>query len=1176
MKSQNPAIFVSTQCLVFPKHASKKDKYCCPNCNEPVFLRKGDKRAPHFSHYSSSNCNYYNNESVNHMNAKQKIKEILENRKNNIYVWRTCTKCDSRFHYEIDPIDPTSIVKDEYPFVLDKKLRRADIACINESNDIEFIFEICYKNPTECEKRPEPWFELDANSVCELEIDDCNIINVECIRKTYCEDTQNYGYCKKCEQKYAEENKGIIYFNQRGAGCGKTYESIQLIKDIKFENKTTWIYLTKMRSAKFVIYNELKNQLETPNAGFIGKYTFVSESNAGNQHKIIIKRMIDEKHITIIIGTMDSFIYALRGKAIKPYGKNQFIQIATNISNGNMYIETDGSIHYASSRPKLTHECFIVIDEGQDLDKQYVTAFETIINNTGIDVYIIGDKLQSILSENNAFTYLLNSEDSDRIEKNYGENIVKRFHNEKFIDFVNDIVDFKKHGVSPIVGICDGNCNYQHENHIIPYTIDSCCPNIYKSDEKHIDYIDEMIGRITTDMTTKIIKYGYLPKNFCFIFPVVSNNEIIARLYPALQEFWKTILSQPCTYTELFIENMKLDNYDNYWDSKIKHKYNDIHVELMVQFHKSESNQTINLDESKHSTRIMSIHASKGTGCECVYLLGLTERSLSYMSSNETGNLKYESLLHVGLTRHKKYLYVGVDGTVNDDICKRFCKYNCETMSNPDFNMKKSAKPNDLCKSCENLNLYEAMNEISNFREWECSLYPEGSNSDRNIGIDWGHHIIRACAMRTAVYCYMIEHVDQCGQQTYATLKTLIDSKIVYCEHSIYKQKIKELYKTIEFNIKNNNNGNKKNKLLVLPILLFDENKGNEYSKYSSILKNICGSIVGKLKTNSYKKHPFCPIESIVFDHLIGLTRYPKLNTQIMDIYRILVYSDECFNVNQIDEHETYYKCCCKDCFSNRTSLFVRPHEKISTGISKHYSALQKINSITEKIINTHKNNDVKYKSTNLSTKKKLISVSGVDYIGFYNEDNKSKSICIKLCPQLNSMNMFDVYFELLIASFFILLRDTENVICYIISLDFDEPIQINFTDIIRDNKEKLTELVKTMSFDTLKHNNTLGYKCVEHYRNTVPKGESYLKRLIDDNNSKEKSHVKWLHSYFVDWIKSLDQDISNTQNNQRKTLRENLKNENWVIDMLNQKLIYELEYDLGIKNDSGWDSDSE
>jgi hypothetical protein len=49
---------------------------------------------------------------------------------------------------------------------------------------------------------------------------------------------------------------------QRGAGCGKTYESIQLIRaDSKFSEKSFLIYLTKQHSAKTVIKAEHDDQL---------------------------------------------------------------------------------------------------------------------------------------------------------------------------------------------------------------------------------------------------------------------------------------------------------------------------------------------------------------------------------------------------------------------------------------------------------------------------------------------------------------------------------------------------------------------------------------------------------------------------------------------------------------------------------------------------------------------------------------------------------------------------------------------------------------------------------------------------------------------------------------------------------------------------------------------------
>ena len=49
---------------------------------------------------------------------------------------------------------------------------------------------------------------------------------------------------------YAYRELGKIYINQRGAGCGKTYESIQLKNDEKFKDKEFFIYLTKMNERK--------------------------------------------------------------------------------------------------------------------------------------------------------------------------------------------------------------------------------------------------------------------------------------------------------------------------------------------------------------------------------------------------------------------------------------------------------------------------------------------------------------------------------------------------------------------------------------------------------------------------------------------------------------------------------------------------------------------------------------------------------------------------------------------------------------------------------------------------------------------------------------------------------------------------------------------------------------
>jgi superfamily I DNA/RNA helicase len=91
-----------------------------------------------------------------------------------------------------------------------------------------------------------------------------------------------------------------------------------------------------------------------------------------------------------------------------------------------------------------------------------------------------------------------------------------------------------------------------------------------------------------------------------------------------------------------------------------------------IYLHRSVEGQTINLKESENATRILSIHTSKGNGCEVVFLLGCTEQALRVFSK-QTGNLVYDSLLHVAITRQKKSLYIGVDNDY-DDIYRRIKK----------------------------------------------------------------------------------------------------------------------------------------------------------------------------------------------------------------------------------------------------------------------------------------------------------------------------------------------------------------------------------------------------------------------------------------------------------------------------------------------------------------------
>jgi hypothetical protein len=549
--------------FINPLQAEKSKLYKCPDCNKGIVLRSGQKRRPHFSH--KEQCK--NNIQI----QLQEIKQTLET--SGITINKQCAVCIQIHEIHIPP----SAVE----------LKNSSIM-IYDNKTIKYILEFGYiKHDDKIE-----WFKLNKQN---------NQNTNNCSRKYICDE---------CVQ-------GQVYFNQRGAGCGKTYESIQLLNNPKFNNKTTFIYLTKTHSAKEVIYSELKEQYESKNINL----SLISEEYT-NKYKLVFDRCI------IIIGTIDSFTYNMYDKSEQLSDLDLYNEIVNQIHKGKLTNE----IKYANTQIKIDNKTLIIIDEAQDLGKNYMDAFIKIVEITRADLYIIGDKLQSIWGENNIYTCI--DQATAKINKSDGINQVMRFHNVNFKYFVNTLIPYYKYNLPKIEKICDRPCKYVHED-IKPYTIFEMAP-LYRTDvDDMYKVIDTIIGYIRTEIET----YNYSPNNFMFIFPILKKNTFAEILYLKLDKFWKERL-----------------NSNEKW----------------VYLHKSEPGTTINLKESVNATRIMSIHTSKGTGCEVVFVLGLSEHTLNIFS-HKTDNITYNSLLHVAITRQKKAIYVGIENN-NDEICRRFKK----------------------------------------------------------------------------------------------------------------------------------------------------------------------------------------------------------------------------------------------------------------------------------------------------------------------------------------------------------------------------------------------------------------------------------------------------------------------------------------------------------------------
>lgn len=180
------ALIKGSKEYVYPGIAKKTEKYECPDCHKDLIFRKGDVRIHHFAHRKSDNpCTYYSgpSESQIHKDAKMLLKNLLE-RKTKIIIKKKC--CGE---FEIPMMTDKSKIVLEHRFEYNG-LKIADVAYLDD-NKISYIFEICHTHKTDDDKRPDPWFEIDAYKLLKEANDNRTVtLKISCIRKNK---------CKKCK-----------------------------------------------------------------------------------------------------------------------------------------------------------------------------------------------------------------------------------------------------------------------------------------------------------------------------------------------------------------------------------------------------------------------------------------------------------------------------------------------------------------------------------------------------------------------------------------------------------------------------------------------------------------------------------------------------------------------------------------------------------------------------------------------------------------------------------------------------------------------------------------------------------------------------------------------------------------------------------------------------------------
>ncbi len=908
----------------------------------------------------------------------------------------------------------------------------------------------------------------------------------------------------------------ILYHNQRGAGCGKTYESIQLLQN-KFKDKTTFIYLTKMHSAKEVIYNELKEQYERGNLDKLDipkeAYDINSDSK---QYKICFYNKETEKDCTIIIGTIDSFMFAVGEN--KNSGNDFFKEIVKNIRDGQVKTSKSGNIKYAKENIKLNKLCLVVIDEAQDLGPIYIEAIDKIMKKTSIDTYVIGDKLQSIWGEQNIHTFLeSNNLPNVKIKRDNGVNHVMRFHNEQFKTFVNKIIDYKKYNLPEIDKICiNSNCKYKHENNIKPYTLFEM-PSIYSNDSDEIK-VNKLVEKIIGYVDTEVNKYNYLPNNFMFIFPVLSKNYLANRLELRLQDYWITKFNN-----EEYKNNVVKKN--KYWKNKNNNDFTEY-----VKLHKSDEGKSINLQESEHATRLLSIHASKGNGCEVVFLLGLSEKILR-IYSKEKCNLMYESLLHVAITRQKKSLYIGFEKK-NDDICKRLIEFGFEkdeTIKPPIDNITSFRPYENLVSYCYNDEKIFSKIQKSIIKDINYESLKIENNDKKNI-IDWGHHVVRYAVFYYNILFNIINNEKIDNEVDIKTInfepdqiKTLL-SKI--SELTIISYNYSEYYNTLKI-MNSNSSKNKKDKNVVFPILMFDFNEKSEYFKYNKLLCNIIKHVQLKVSTQLKKnKIPYlCPLESLILLHMIDIYDHGiYADIVIMNVYSVMYYFDQCSN--SINETHNNCNCICKNIFKDGNfNPDFNKYLEIRNSIVNHYDKTNQVEVLYnnyKKVIIKKYNEDFKYNIQHYlgfwKNNKNFTIGKWSKIIGY--SDNYVINIIIS--TQLNKINFYEVIFDCIFDNYLILNQKigsknydkyaNKKIVSCIFSLDSTDPIFYEF-DIDKENA-LIDDFIKSFLIKEYEYVNEIVYDFYKYCKMQKPKG--FITSVYDEliTNNKIPNYIP---NYFYD-----------------------------------------------------------
>jgi len=825
-----------------------------------------------------------------------------------------------------------------------------------------------------------------------------------------------------------------LVLKQQGAGNGKTYGIIQMLESEEMSHYKHFLFVTKQHSAKYVIYSELKKQVSK---GQLKHLRIESEREVHKKYILTCKTDRSAEPIQIILATIDSLMFSIGNKDHTEF--DMFQGIVNSIIDEHIHAEVDGKIRFGGTQPKLNKETLLVLDEAQDLSENYAKAILQIMKNKYVDAYIVGDRLQSISYEHNAFTYCFEHEfPSIRTEKRKATNLCRRFHHPELVQFVNATTPFEKYGLPPVTPFVEDTKEEdedeeeeeekeeEHKHTDSPIVFFEGLEFSYEDKESRMNKeIESIMKYFEQEVEERVRK----PSDFLIVTPFTSHNPLVDALQLSINMYWKGRIGS---------------NTEEY-------------VRYAI-FHKSEEGTSIDLDDSKDATRLVSIHSSKGDGRPVVFLIGFTEEALKRFSVKKD-TLLYDSLFHVATTRMMERLYIRYENN-NDALSVKLNQYiyaNSTTIhTKPNFWFFNSVKYAEAIAWCN----HRYFEEFHTTFVQAADISPLQEKKGEKRIIDMVNHSIRYASLLIQILCEILakelvqrDHFDfGLKQQIRARWWEILESPV----YSAYTWKIYNAYIS--------------NRDLAL-IRLSD--KGRDYQQYFMVLLETMKHIQAKLRDFFMRNvmPQFCPLECIVFHHMLEIKKNGNFtDTYISDIYNIVDIYSNSFHPDMMG-HET---CLCKQHFRGAEGGF---RNKKVEKMKKYLQHFEQIKIVKQSMARFHElyqkvnwlhGHVIKFQGVNANYKVwKQFPLIGYD---------SEQCYLAYVKPQFSSLNfneiiMTSIYDTFLLQNIQKYGNDEEvkenykrfhgkKCITCVFSLDYDEPYTLDWTvngvDLIQTNEEFL------------------------------------------------------------------------------------------------------------------------